>query len=68
MIIQVVTCKIILSTPIYLIKQQALDADPKAIHQVNFTGNLNLNVAVFFIIKEVKETILDFSEGTARVL
>ena len=24
-----------------LIKQQTLDADPKAIKQINFTGNLN---------------------------
>ena len=26
---------------IYLSKQQALDADPKPIQQINFTGNLN---------------------------
>ena len=25
---------------IYLIKQQKLDADPKVIQQINFTGNL----------------------------
>ena len=42
-----------------LSKQQALDADPKAIQQVNFTGNLrsNNNRLIFFIIEEVKETI-----------
>ena len=28
-------------TAIDLSKQQALDADPKAIHQINFTRNLN---------------------------
>ena len=47
-------------------KQQALDADPKAIHQINFTGNLarerNVNTTLFFIIEEAKETILDFDE------
>ena len=26
---------------IHLIKQQELDADPKAIQQINFTGNLD---------------------------
>ena len=53
-----------------LSKQQALGADPKAIQQINFTGNLNRgknvndNTIMFFIIEEVKETILDFSQGT----
>ena len=54
-------------------KQQALDADPKAIEQINFTGNLSQdedvnNTAMFFIIEEAKETTLDFSEGTIKVL
>ena len=55
---------------IYLSKQQALDADPKAIQQINFTGNLaqDGNTTIFFITEEAKETILDFSEGTVRVL
>lgn len=47
-----------------LIKQQTLDADTKAIHQFYFTGNLapegNSNTGMFFIIKKIKETILDF--------
>ena len=41
-----------------LSKQQALDADPKAIQKINFTGNLarNLvaNTTMFFIIEEAK--------------
>ena len=51
-------------------KQQALDADPKAIQQINFTGSLDRagQTAMYFIIEEAKETILDFSQGTARVL
>ena len=50
-------------------KHQALDADPKAIQQINFTANLNRDGnAMFFIIEEVKETILDFSQGTPKVL
>ena len=53
-----------------LSKQQALDADPNAIQQINFTGNLEQarNTIIFFIIEEAKETILDLSKGTVRVL
>ena len=53
-----------------LIKQQALDADPRAIQQINFTANLDRdgNTAMFFIIEEAKETALDFSQGTVNVL
>ena len=55
---------------IYLSKQQALDADPKSIQQINFTGNLDPagNTTIFLIIEEASGTILDFSEGTVRVL
>ena len=53
-----------------LSKQQALDADPRAIEQINFTANLDRqeNTTMFFIIKEAKETALDFSQGTVKVL
>ena len=53
-----------------LSKQQALDTDPKAMQQINFTGNLdgNNNRLIVFIIEQVKETILDFSQGTVRAL
>ena len=62
-----------------LSQQQALDADLKAIQQFNFTGNLsqgrnadgeimNVNTAIFFIIGEAKETILDFPQSTVKVL
>ena len=49
-----------------LSKQQALDADPKAIQQINFTGNLDraAGATMFFIIEEAKETVLDFAQGT----
>ena len=56
-------------TAIDLSKQQALDADPKPIQQINFTANLDRDGnTIFFIIKEAKETILDFSQGTVEVL
>ena len=42
-----------------LSKQQALDADPKAIQQVNFTANLDRdgNTRFYFILEEAKETV-----------
>ena len=55
-----------------LSKQQALDADPKAIQQIKFATNLAWNpignTAMSFIIEEVKERILDFSQGFLKVL
>ena len=53
-----------------LSKQQALDADQRTIQQINFTANLNRagNTRVYFILEEAKETILDFSQGTVKVL
>ena len=55
---------------IALRKQQELDADQKVIQQINFTGNVGWpgNTTMFFIIEEAKETILDFSQGTVKVL
>ena len=51
-------------------KQQALDADPRASQQVNFTANLDRrgNTRIYFILEEAKETILNFSQRTAKVL
>ena len=39
-----------------LSKQQALDAKPRAIQQINFSANLGntRNTTMFFIIEEVK--------------
>ena len=53
-----------------LSKQQALDADPRAIQQINFTANLDKdgNTTMFLNIEEAKETVLDFSQGTVKVL
>ena len=57
-------------TAIDLSKQQALDADPKAIQQINSTENLGRygSTATFFIIEKAKETILDFSKGLVKVM
>ena len=51
----------------------------KKYNKSNFTGNLNrgrndqgqiinVNTTMFFIIEEVKETILDFPQGNVKVL
>ena len=53
-----------------LSKQQVLDVDPRANHQIDFTVNLDRagNTTMFFIIEEAKETVLDFSQGTVKQL
>ena len=58
------------SIAVDLSKKHKLDADPKAIQQINFTGNLDRaeGSTMFFIIEEAKETVLDFSKETVKVL
>ena len=53
-----------------LSKQRAPDVGPKAIQQINFTANLDRagNTRIFFIFEEAKETVLDFSQRTVKVL
>ena len=52
-----------------LSRKQALDADPRAIQQINFTANLDRagNTRFFFILEEAK-VIFEFSQGTVKVL
>ena len=44
--------------------------DSKAIQQINFTWNLDgaKNTQMFFINKDLNETVLDFSKGIGKVL
>ena len=53
-----------------LSKQQALDADPKAIQEISFTANLDRagNTRIYFILEEAKETVLEFLQETEKVL
>ena len=53
-----------------LSRHNELDADPRAIQQINLTANLDRagNTTMFFIIEKAKETVLDFSQGTVKVL
>ena len=54
-----------------LSKQKKLATDPKTIAQSNFTGNLsrerNVNIIIYFVIEEVKEAALGFSQRTVKV-
>ena len=53
-----------------LSKQQALDADPRAIQQINLTSNLDRagNTRTYFLLEEAKEAVLDFSQETVKLL
>ena len=53
-----------------LSKQQPLDADPREIQQINFSASLDRtgNTRTYFILEEAKETVLELSQGTAKVL
>ena len=53
-----------------LSRQQALDADPRAIQQINITANLDRagNTRVYFILEESKETKLNFAQGNVKAL
>ena len=45
---------------IHLSKQEKLDADPKTIQQFDFTGNLENNTRIFFIIAEANKNSIRF--------
>ena len=51
-----------------LSKQQALDADPRAMQQIYFTGNLDQAGNTRSKKRKKKKTFLIFSQGTVRVL
>ena len=51
-----------------LSKQKELDADPRAIQQIEFYGKLGTNSQVCTVLKKSKETVLEFYKGMAKVL
>ena len=53
---------------IYLSNQQVVDSDAKSIQQINFTGNIENLSTIIFIIEEAEETVLDFSQGTVKLV
>ena len=56
-----------------LSKQKSLDADSRAIQQIIFTGKIkaavsNTRIIIFYVLEKSKETILEFSKRTKKVL
>ena len=55
-----------------LSKQKALDADPRVIEQITFQGvakgDAGTKIRLYTILELSKETMLEFSKGTAKVL
>ena len=54
-----------------LSKQKELDADPRAIQQIEFKymleGNNDNNSTIYWVLEKSKETILEFYKGTVKV-
>ena len=54
-------------------KQKALDADSRALQQINFNSQIkstvaNTRVIIYYILKQSKETIVKLYKGTRKVL
>ena len=50
-----------------LSKQKELDADPRAIQQIEFKYMLGTNSTLYWVLEKSKETILEFYKGTVKV-
>ena len=51
-----------------LSKQKKLDPNPRASQQTEFYGKLGIISQVCTVFEKSKETVLEFSKGTAKVL
>ena len=51
-----------------LSKEKDLDADSRAIQQIEFFGMLKTNLQVCTVLEKSKEAMLEFYKGTAKVL
>ena len=51
-----------------LSRQNELDADPRAIQQIEFYGKLETNSQVCTALEKSKGTVLEFYKGTTKVL
>ena len=50
-----------------LFKQKELDADPRAIQQIEFKYMLGTNSTIYWVLEKSKETILEFYKGNVKV-
>ena len=55
-------------TAVDLSKQKELDANPRAIQQIEFYRKLNTKSKLWTVLENSKETVLEFYKGTAKVL
>ena len=51
-----------------LSKEKDLDADSRAVQQIEFFGMLKTNLQVCTVLEKSKEAMLEFYKGTAKVL
>ena len=52
---------------VYLSKEKELDADPRAIQQIEFKYMFGTNSTIYWVLEKSKETILEFYKGTVKV-
>ena len=50
-----------------LSKQKDLDADPRAVQQIEFKYMLGTDSTIYWVLEKSKETILEFYKGTVKV-
>ena len=50
-----------------LSKQKELDADPRAIQQIEFKYMLGTDSTIYWVLEKSKQTILEFYKGTVKV-
>ena len=50
-----------------LSKQKELDADPRAIQQIEFKYMIGTSSTIYWVLEKSKENILEFSKGTVKV-
>ena len=50
-----------------LSKQKDLDADPRAVQQIEFKYMLETDSTIYWVLEKSKETILEFYKGTVKV-
>ena len=50
-----------------LSKQKELDADPRAIQQIEFKYVIGMSSSIYWVLEKSTETILEFYKGTVKV-
>ena len=53
--------------PVDLSKQKELDADPRAVQQIEFKYMIKMSSTIYWVLEKSKETTLEFYKGTVKV-